>query len=136
MACAGKDAPSQGSNAHSAPIKRRTMIATQEVIQALQCAQCCFRTGTVIGLALVSVAGVGLLGSFNFRGAEADPVSAIQETGFALLREAFETPIRALGLIQPIEVVDVGTQVSGQLSNVWVKPGDRVQSGQLLAEID
>ena len=31
--------------------------------------------------------------------------------------DAFETRIHALGLIQPIEVVDVGSQVSGQLSN-------------------
>jgi macrolide-specific efflux system membrane fusion protein len=69
-------------------------------------------------------------------GAGADPLKLGRESGFALTRGPFEVTIASSGLIQPFEVVDVGAQVSGQLSNLRVKVGDRVKPGQLLAEID
>lgn len=47
-----------------------------------------------------------------------------------------EKTVTALGSLKPKEYVDVGTQVSGQLKKVHVEIGDRVQKGQLLAEID
>ncbi|HEX2674457.1 MAG TPA: biotin/lipoyl-binding protein, partial [Polyangiaceae bacterium] len=42
----------------------------------------------------------------------------------------------ALGKVQPRDSVDVGAQVSGQLKRILVQPGDRVDAGDLLAEID
>lgn len=47
-----------------------------------------------------------------------------------------EETVTALGSLQPIEYVDVGAQVSGQLKKIYVAIGDEVKSGQLLAEID
>ncbi len=47
-----------------------------------------------------------------------------------------EDSITALGTLEPLNYVDVGTQVSGQLSVLHVQPGDQVEEGQLLAEID
>lgn len=47
-----------------------------------------------------------------------------------------EDSITALGTVQPRDYVDVGTQVSGQLLKLHVDLGDRVEQGQLLAEID
>ncbi len=47
-----------------------------------------------------------------------------------------EDVVSALGALQPVEYVDVGTQVSGQLQKIHVEIGDRVEQGQLLAEID
>lgn len=44
--------------------------------------------------------------------------------------------VTAVGSLQPKEYVDVGTQVSGQLLRVHVAIGDRVQQGDLIAEID
>ncbi len=44
--------------------------------------------------------------------------------------------VTAVGSLQPKEYVDVGTQVSGQLIAVHVEVGDRVQAGDLIAEID
>lgn len=51
-------------------------------------------------------------------------------------RADIEDTTTALGTLQPLEYVDVGTQVSGQLRRVYVQIGDQVTKGQLLAEID
>jgi len=44
--------------------------------------------------------------------------------------------VNALGTIQPQTAVEVGAQVSGQITRLLVAPGDVVTKGQLLAEID
>ena len=51
-------------------------------------------------------------------------------------RGTVEDVVSALGNIQPRDYVDVGTQVSGQLRRIHVAVGDRVASGDLLAELD
>lgn len=51
-------------------------------------------------------------------------------------RNDIEDSITALGTLGPLDYVDVGTQVSGQLMRLHVELGDRVEEGQLLAEID
>lgn len=52
------------------------------------------------------------------------------------VRADIEDTTTALGTLQPLEYVDVGTQVSGQLRRLYVQVGDQVTKGQLLAEID
>jgi len=47
-----------------------------------------------------------------------------------------EELITAQGKLEPKEYVDVGAQVSGQLSRLHVEIGDTVTRGQLIAEID
>lgn len=47
-----------------------------------------------------------------------------------------EETVAALGSLQPIEYVDVGAQVSGQLKKITVAIGDQVKVGDLLVEID
>ncbi|GAA0593611.1 efflux RND transporter periplasmic adaptor subunit [Caenispirillum bisanense] len=47
-----------------------------------------------------------------------------------------ERTVTAVGSLQPKNYVDVGAQVSGQLRALHVEIGDKVEEGQLLAEID
>jgi len=47
-----------------------------------------------------------------------------------------EDSVTALGTLEPLNYVDVGTQVSGQLKVLHVIEGEQVEEGQLLAEID
>ncbi|QDO96618.1 efflux RND transporter periplasmic adaptor subunit [Ferrovibrio terrae] len=47
-----------------------------------------------------------------------------------------EDTVSAVGVLQPLNYVDVGTQVSGQLRTINVDFGQRVEQGQLLAQID
>lgn len=47
-----------------------------------------------------------------------------------------EDATTAIGTLQPRDYVDVGAQISGQLSRLYVDVGDVVAEGQLLAEIE
>ncbi|MBD9357913.1 efflux RND transporter periplasmic adaptor subunit [Methylomonas albis] len=47
-----------------------------------------------------------------------------------------EENVTAQGKLEPKEYVDVGAQVTGQLQKIYVKIGDNVQAGELLAQID
>lgn len=51
-------------------------------------------------------------------------------------RGDIEQTVSALGKLVPKTYVDVGAQISGQLSRVHVEIGAQVERGQLLAEID
>ncbi|MFT3991773.1 MAG: efflux RND transporter periplasmic adaptor subunit [Luteolibacter sp.] len=47
-----------------------------------------------------------------------------------------ESTVAAIGTLQPIQSVEVGAQVSGQILRIHVEPGHVVEKNQLLAEID
>lgn len=51
-------------------------------------------------------------------------------------REDVESTVTAIGTLQPRTYVDVGAQVSGQITRLLVSPGARVEKGALLVEID
>lgn len=55
---------------------------------------------------------------------------------FIVSRQTLKQTVLASGFLQPIKQVDVGSQASGQLTSLWVSPGDFVTKGQLLGEID
>ncbi len=46
------------------------------------------------------------------------------------------TQVTATGTVQPVDQVDVGTQVSGRIEKIYVDYNSPVKKGQLLAEID
>jgi macrolide-specific efflux system membrane fusion protein len=82
-------------------------------------------------LAAAAVSAAGTWYAFG-RGTErAQPLTtAVVQKG------DLEDTVSATGTLQPRDYVDVGTQVSGQLRTLHVEIGDRVEPGQLLAEID
>lgn len=51
-------------------------------------------------------------------------------------RASIEASVTAIGTLQPQRYVDVGAQVSGQITRLHVAPGSSVKQGELLAEID
>jgi len=53
-----------------------------------------------------------------------------------LKRGNLELTVSASGYIQPVESVDVGTEVSGTIEEVYVDYNDEVKKGQLLAVLD
>src|SRR5215471_9234734 len=83
------------------------------------------------GLALALVAAAGTLA---FRQVSRESTPAFKTA--AVVTGDIEKTVTALGALQPKDYVDVGAQVSGQLKKVHVDIGDRVQKGDLLAEID
>ncbi|MCR5002745.1 MAG: biotin/lipoyl-binding protein, partial [Bacteroidales bacterium] len=44
--------------------------------------------------------------------------------------------VTATGTVEPVTVVDVGTQVSGIIDKLYVDYNDEVKAGQLVAEMD
>ncbi|WP_238483141.1 efflux RND transporter periplasmic adaptor subunit [Rahnella perminowiae] len=51
-------------------------------------------------------------------------------------RGDIQTTVMTTGVLQPLKKISVGAQVNGQLKKLYVKQGDKVDKGQLLAEID
>ena len=74
-------------------------------------------------------------GFFVWRTSVAAPVAGTYQTS-VLSRGDIDSAITSVGVLQPFKYVDVGAQVSGQLKNMKIKPGDTVRQGELLAEID
>jgi macrolide-specific efflux system membrane fusion protein len=83
------------------------------------------------GLAVVLIAAAGAIA---YRQITVDSVPTFKTA--AVTTGDIEKSVTALGALQPKNYVDVGAQVSGQLKKVHVDIGDRVQKGDLLAEID
>ncbi|MGE0116650.1 MAG: macrolide transporter subunit MacA [Dongiaceae bacterium] len=83
------------------------------------------------GLLLIVLAAAGLFAWREWQAAAAPEIRTV-----AVVRGDIERTVTALGALQPKDYVDVGAQVSGQLKQVHVEIGDRVEKGALLAEID
>ena len=54
----------------------------------------------------------------------------------AVAEYTVENTVTATGTIQPVETVEVGTQVSGKVEKIYVDFNDVVKKGDLLAELD
>lgn len=55
----------------------------------------------------------------------------------ATIREGtVETTVMATGYVQPVEVVEVGTQVSGVIEKIYVDYNSQVKKGELLAQLE
>jgi hypothetical protein len=119
--------PKVSSHAPSAPSFRSGVEGTVQAASAWAHPSFCgLRLKSFTWLAAVALAGAVLLVYSNLRSsADADRRTLGPDSGFGLTRGSFEVAVATTGLIQPFEVVDVGAQVSGQLSTLQVKLGDR-----------
>ncbi|AGB83816.1 RND family efflux transporter, MFP subunit [Serratia sp. FGI94] len=89
------------------------------------------RKAALVLLLLLALA-IAAVVSFSMRGSAEQtsmPTAAVS-------RGDIEKTVLATGILKPSLQVNVGAQVNGQLTRLYVKQGDRVTKGQLLAEID
>jgi membrane fusion protein, macrolide-specific efflux system len=86
-----------------------------------------------IALAIVGIVVLGLGGWLLWGGGNGDQRPTTTQK---VVIGDVEDTVTAVGKLQPLQFVDVGTQVSGQLKKLHVTYGDAVEQGQLLAEID
>ncbi len=82
---------------------------------------------------LAVIAGTGWYAWKTWGGGATQPEEYIFAT---VQRGDIEDLVGATGALQPREYVDVGAQVSGQLTKILVEVGSEVNKGDLLAEID
>jgi HlyD family secretion protein len=89
------------------------------------------QTRFAVAAIVVTAAVAGL---WIYRNAEAREAPAYR---FATVsRGSLESTVSATGALSAVTTVQVGTQVSGQVSQIYVDFNDRVKKGQLLARID
>lgn len=82
---------------------------------------------------IVLIGAAGYWGWHKFYGKK-DPHEIYQVA--KVQRGDIEDLVSATGTVQPLEYVDVGAQVSGQLKKLHIEVGSVVKEGDLLAEID
>ncbi|MBF0165574.1 MAG: efflux RND transporter periplasmic adaptor subunit [Magnetococcales bacterium] len=85
-------------------------------------------------LILLLLAALGAGGWYAW--SKRDGTDKTRQTTVKVTRGDIEETTTALGTLQPLNYVDVGTQISGQLMKIHVALGDTVKAGELLAEID
>jgi macrolide-specific efflux system membrane fusion protein len=85
-------------------------------------------------VALILLLSGGGAGWYFWQGSQAPTVDRYLTANVE--RGRIEDSTTALGTLQPLEYVDVGTQVSGQLRKILVVVGQSVKKGDLLAELD
>lgn len=87
------------------------------------------KTWIIIGIIAVLII-IGLIFFFRNKKAELEVNTAtIQENSISIT-------ITATGYVQPVDQVEVGTQVSGVVEKIYVDYNSQVKKGQLLAELD
>ena len=83
----------------------------------------------LIAFALLAV----LFGAYRLFFKQDDNAQLITQS---ITRKNIEQSIEAYGAVYAKKQVDVGAQVSGQITKLYVKIGDSVKSGDLIAQID
>ena len=89
------------------------------------------KTRFAVGAIVATAAAAGL---WIYRNAEASEGPAYRFA--AITRGDLESTVSATGALSAVTTVQVGTQVSGQVSQIYVDFNNRVKKGQLLARID
>jgi len=87
----------------------------------------------LITVAIVAMAAV-TSGYVLYRRAHADATPAYRTA--AVQRGNLESTVAATGTLGAVTTVQVGTQVSGQISAIFVDFNSKVKKGQLIARID
>ena len=83
----------------------------------------------LMGLIAITVIAVGLYLYLS-------PKEQVYYLTSPVERGDLEVNILAYGKMEASQQVDVGAQVSGQIKNMYVALGDRVNKGELMVEID
>jgi HlyD family secretion protein len=88
------------------------------------------------GLIVAAVVGVGAVATIAFNRAQQEKAEAPKFRTQAVDRGAITQVVLASGALQPVTTVNIGTQVSGTVSERLVDFNDRVKKGQVLLKLD
>lgn len=88
---------------------------------------------TRLGIIALVAAAIALLGWWGLR---ASPEAGTRYETVAVDRGAVRQVVSANGTLNPVVLVNVGTQVSGTVASLHADYNDRVKAGQVLARLD
>lgn len=83
---------------------------------------------------LFLVAAIVIVFAYRYFTQSEEPQITVQTV--KLTKQDVTTSVTATGTVEPVDTVQVGTQVSGLIRNIYVDYNSEVKKGQLLAEID
>jgi HlyD family secretion protein len=87
----------------------------------------------IIVIAVLAAIAFGVK-SYFFDGATANQVGSLIST--PVVTDTIKTTISATGTLEPVDQVEVGTQVSGDIAKINVDFNSKVKKGQVIAELD
>ena len=90
------------------------------------------KTITKLVILLIVLAGAGF-GAYKYFGSSKD---VIRYKTTAVVRTDLRSVIQATGTTSAVKTVDVGTQISGKITKLYIDYNSVVKKGQLIAEID
>ena len=85
----------------------------------------------VISIGIVAVITASILFFIKKSGTKEIALNTV-----TVVNETIQLSVTATGYVQPIDKVDIGTQVSGVIEKIYVDFNSQVKKGQLLAELD
>ncbi len=85
----------------------------------------------LVAAGLIALVAVSVTAVSQMMSTDQAPLNAL-----TVDRGDIEKVVLATGIVKPSVQVNVGAQVNGQLRKLYVRAGDKVTKGQLLAEID
>ncbi|HET9950695.1 MAG TPA: efflux RND transporter periplasmic adaptor subunit [Candidatus Eisenbacteria bacterium] len=88
------------------------------------------KRGVWIAVVIAVAAAIGWFGPWRSKS------KPIRYREAAVTRGAISSVVSATGTLNPVDQVEVGSQVSGTLAKVYVDYNDRVRQGQVLAQIE
>ena len=92
------------------------------------------RRGARIPRSLLAVVAAATVAAACSRGEAIEATSALQTA--VAERQTIVSSVEATGTIEPIKIVEVKSQAGGEILELPVELGDRVEQGTLLAKID
>ena len=90
------------------------------------------KKAAIAGVAIVVVAGI----VFGFTLINRNSKNGQKYTKAVIDKGAITALVDTTGTLNPVTIVDVGSQVSGKIQKIYVDFNSQVKQGQLLAEID
>jgi len=94
-------------------------------------------TKTNFWLLPVAIAGIVAIGAIaTFSLTQNQQKQNISDLTVAVESKSLNLRIRASGIVQPIETVNLSPKVAGQLAELFVAQGDRITKGQIIAKMD
>ena len=88
------------------------------------------RRNSIIFLIVV----IAIAGGYSFFSRPAESTIVLQTV--QLSKKDITTTVTATGTVEPVDQVEVGTQVSGIINHIYVDYNSEVKKGELLAELD
>lgn len=85
-------------------------------------------------ITMLATVAVCVVGGYIFLGASPKKQTGVETTKVA--RGTIANMVTATGTVEPITQVEVGTQVSGIISKIYVDYNSEVKKGQLIAELE